>query len=144
MTSRNRRTKSAPGPLSICTNIRYMNTPEKIERIHHLQTAKRLLQKKVSQLQDKISNHTCIHGVTLSKPLQQDLNSIIAVHHCQILKSYPENSFQHIFWKSQMSNGSHKCKRWHPTMIKWCLYLRHQSSHAYEMLCIQLPSQRTL
>ena len=33
-------------------------------------------------------------------------------------------------------------------MIKWCLFLRHHSSHAYELLrksgCIELPSQRTL
>ena len=33
-------------------------------------------------------------------------------------------------------------------MIKWCIYLRHQSSKAYETLrdseCIHLPSQRTL
>ena len=38
--------------------------------------------------------------------------------------------------------------RWHPTIVKWCLYLRHQSSRAYELLrssgCIQLPSQCTL
>ena len=31
-------------------------------------------------------------------------------------------------------------------MIKWCIFLRHQSSKAYEMLrqCIHLPSQRIL
>lgn len=33
-------------------------------------------------------------------------------------------------------------------MVKWCLYLRHKSSGAYEHLynsgCISLPSQRTL
>ncbi len=33
-------------------------------------------------------------------------------------------------------------------MIKWCLYLRHHSSKAYETLrdsgCLVLPSQRTL
>lgn len=38
--------------------------------------------------------------------------------------------------------------RWHPLMIKWCLYLRHLSGRAYETLrdsgCIALPSQRTL
>ena len=37
---------------------------------------------------------------------------------------------------------------WHPLIIKWCLYLRHQSGKAYELLwnsgCIKLPSQRTL
>ena len=38
--------------------------------------------------------------------------------------------------------------RWHPAMIKWCLFLHHQSSRAYETLrrsgCIHLPSQCTL
>ena len=38
--------------------------------------------------------------------------------------------------------------QWHPIVVKWCLYLRHQSSSAYESLqqsgCLLLPSQRTL
>ena len=38
--------------------------------------------------------------------------------------------------------------RWHPLMIRWCIYLRHQSQAAYETLCqskcIPLPFQRTL
>ena len=38
--------------------------------------------------------------------------------------------------------------RWHPLMIKWCLYLRHISSRAYDTLreskCLKLPSDRTL
>ena len=38
--------------------------------------------------------------------------------------------------------------KWHPIMIRWCLYLRHQSGKAYETLCdsgvLSLPSQRTL
>ena len=38
--------------------------------------------------------------------------------------------------------------RWHPLMVKWCLYLRHLSGKGCELLrdsgCIELPSQRTL
>ena len=38
--------------------------------------------------------------------------------------------------------------RWHPLMIRWCIYLRHLSSSAYETLrssdVIKLPSQRIL
>ena len=38
--------------------------------------------------------------------------------------------------------------RWHPTIIKWCLYIRRKSAGAYEALrdsgCLSLPSQRTL
>ena len=38
--------------------------------------------------------------------------------------------------------------RWHPLVIKWCIYLRHLSGSAYELLrnagYLKLPSQRTL
>ena len=38
--------------------------------------------------------------------------------------------------------------RWHPLIIKWCLYLRHLSGKVYELLhktgAISLPSQCTL
>ncbi len=41
-----------------------------------------------------------------------------------------------------------KGNRWHPLMIRWCLYLRHFSNKAYDTIresgCITLPSQRTL
>ena len=61
------------------------------------------------------------------------------------------NSFQQIFWDQQLEAAcKHDAKgmRWHPLMIRWCLFLRHQSQSAYETLrqsgCISLPSQRTL
>lgn len=65
-------------------------------------------------------------------------------------KAYPENSFQHIFWQQQKEATSRPGRgmRWHPLMIKWCIYLRHHSNKGYETLresgCIRLPSQRTL
>lgn len=38
--------------------------------------------------------------------------------------------------------------RWHPLIIKWCLYLHHRSSGAYKTLresgILSLPSSRTL
>ena len=38
--------------------------------------------------------------------------------------------------------------RWDPLMVRWCLYLRHVSSSAYETVretgIVKLPSQRTL
>ena len=41
-----------------------------------------------------------------------------------------------------------RAMRWHPLMVKWCLYLQHKSSGAYELMresgVIKLPSQRTL
>ena len=59
--------------------------------------------------------------------------------------------FQRIFWQQQVLAASKKDARgmrWHPLMIKWCIYLRAQSQGAYETLhqskCIRMPSQRTL
>ena len=72
-------------------------------------------------------------------------------HSPDIAAKFPANSFQRIFWdQQQQANAAKKAqgKRWHPLMIKWCLYLRHVSSRGYEVLrnsgVISLPSQRTL
>ena len=56
-----------------------------------------------------------------------------------------------MFWEQQKEANAcadARSMRWHPLMIKWCVYLRHLSSSAYETLrdsgCVVLPSQRTL
>ena len=58
---------------------------------------------------------------------------------------------QRLFWEQQLEVASKKDKRglrWHPLMIRWCLYIRYRSSGAYEALresgILALPSQRTL
>ena len=65
--------------------------------------------------------------------------------------SLPSGTFARIFWDSQMKAATVKDARqmrWDPIMVRWCLYLRHLSSSAYETLrdtgTIRLPSQRTL
>ena len=148
MTSRHQKRQCTP--VSSLTNVRYMNTPEKVQRIQQLKSEKRLAQKRITRLQKKITDQTDVCGIVVPKSFEEDLVSISSFYHQRIINSYPEDSFQHIFWKHQVQSdkSSSTGKRWHPSMIKWCLYLRHQSSHAYEMLrksgCIQLPSQRTL
>ena len=56
-----------------------------------------------------------------------------------------------IFWQQQIKASLTKSKQgiwWHPAIIRWCLYLYHQSSGAYSTLSksgvIALPSERTL
>ena len=64
---------------------------------------------------------------------------------------FPEGTFRRLFWEQQLKAA--RCidarqKRWHPTMIKWCLNLKLLSSSAYNSLrmsgFIKLPSERTL
>lgn len=68
----------------------------------------------------------------------------------RVLKENPEGSFLRLFWQQQKEAAARpsRGRRWHPMMVKWCVYLKHQSSKAYDTLrdsgCILLPSQRTL
>ena len=90
-------------------------------------------------------------AISLDDNEHNDMLSIMRAHHDTIIKSYPEDSFQRIFWNGQymaaqakLPNGFH----WNPAIIKWCIYLCHKSSSAYELLrktkILHLPLHRTL
>lgn len=89
-------------------------------------------------------------AVILDEETTTDFNKIMDNEEAAVKEKYPEGSFQHIFWMQQRQASSRpgKGRRWLPLMIRWCIYLRHQSSKAYNTLresgCIQLPSERTL
>ena len=82
--------------------------------------------------------------------LHTDLKEMVKECETQ-MEGVTPNSFKWVFWQQQMeaaSKSDSRAIRWHPLMIRWCIYLRHQSQAAYETLCqskcILLPSQRTL
>ena len=136
--------------LSDHVNYRYLSTPEKIDRLHQMQRQKKAMAKKISRLKDKIANAVAkADTVSLDEEMSADLCQVMIDEQAAVDK-LPVDSFQRIFWKQQKeSMEKHKNgMRWHPLMIRWCLYLRHMSSKAYETLrdsgCIHLPSQRTL
>ena len=97
----------------------------------------------------KIEEVTAKNGVSLDDGMSDDLKTIIIEEEKGVLEQYPKDSFLHLFWQHQKEALSKNPKgmRWHPMMIRWCLYLRHQSNKAYDVLResgIALPSQRTL
>eukprot|EP00731_Ephydatia_muelleri_P006390 Em0003g638a len=90
-------------------------------------------------------------GVNLNNDMHDDVCTIMKQQNDDIVRLYPEGSFQRLFWSQQLDAARVKnasSMKWHPLMIKWCLYLRYKSSGAYEALkesgCLKLPSQRTL
>ena len=99
-------------------------------------------------LHDTIAGSTATDGVYLDEDLYGDVLHDNTKHvHC----SHKEGTFQYLFWDQQWTVSSlknNKSMHWHPLFIKWCLYLRHLSGKAYELLqssgCIQLSAQRTL
>lgn len=82
----------------------------------------------------------------VTEELHSDLKQIMSSH---VTATTQPDSFQKIFWEQQQKalSSLQKDMRWHPPMIKWCLYLKHLSNKAYETLrecgCVVLSSQRT-
>lgn len=133
------------------TNYRYLSSPQLAERCEKLHNCLIASQKRVSLLRNKIEKLCDDHAVLVNPELDDDLQQIMKKNFSQISSQYPGNSFERIFWEqhAHASACKHaKGRRWHPAMIKWCLYLRHLSGRAYETLrnagVIVLPSQRTL
>ena len=90
-------------------------------------------------------------GTTVDEGLHGDLVAIVGENSSKVSQMYEEGTFQRVFWEQQERSAQVKSSnsmRWDPLMIRWCLYMRHLSGSAYELLCqsgvIVLPSQRTL
>ena len=89
-------------------------------------------------------------GSVVDDQLHEDLLTIMKEKSSHISQTYPHDSFQRMFWDAQLRAANLKNSKnikWDPLIIRWCLYLRHLSSSAYEILresgVITLPSQRT-
>jgi hypothetical protein len=89
--------------------------------------------------------------VLVDSEFHHDLLTICKESSAQIADNYPPDSFQRMFWEQQQLASNVQTAhgmRWDPLMIRWCLYLRHLSSGAYNLLresgVVSLPSQRTL
>ena len=130
-------------------NYRYLSSSEKVQRLEHMKVMVRSARSRIAYLEKRIVAATEKEGVHIDTELHNDLIAIADDNQQHILNKYPEGSFQQLFWKQQLQVvKSSKGMRWHPCMIRWCIYLRHQSPRAYELLrasdCIKLPSQRIL
>ena len=132
-------------------NYRYLRDGEKDSRLHNTHSLYRNTKSKLDRLRVKIAQVTSDSGVQLDEETHADMVSMMAESSKEVEKTHSEDSFQRIFWEEQrkaVACGNPRQVRWHPLIIKWCLYLRHRSSGAYETIrksgVLKLPSQRTL
>ena len=133
------------------TNIRYLTSPEKKERISKIKKRAEIAESKVVHLQGCIKNLNDAEGVHISGDLERDLIQIMTENSEEITRVYPKDSFAHLFWTEQLKAAA--CKdsrqvRWHPLIIRWCINLKLMSSSAYFAMrsvgFLKLPSERTL
>lgn len=62
-----------------------------------------------------------------------------------------DEEFSKVFLKQQLQvlkTKNKRCRRWHPSIIKWCLYIHNKSPSAYECLrktnALELSCNKTL
>ena len=129
----------------------YLSTPEKDKRLQRLHQQHRMDRKKLARLQATLERAIEQRGVTVDEGLHQDLQGIIKENEKSVCDAHPPGSFSRLFWDNQVrasAASDARSMKWDPLMIRWCLYLRHLSGSAYEMLresgVVKLPSQRTL
>ena len=122
--------------ISSHTNYRYLSSDDKTIRLHELHNALQTSKRYIQYLKDKIDTNNC-NSITICEDVHNSLVETMKSYSKEITKDYPEHSFPNLFWQQQMQAASMKDSRamkWHPLMIKWCLYLQHKSSGAYALV----------
>ena len=133
-----------------------LNTPQKIEKLHDLSHQNMILNRKVYELEEKIE----MLQRDAKKLLERDsinfslwenaaISDMVEEMQTEMLSHFEKDSFQDIFFKEQIKFNKLKDKRsmrWHPVVIRWCLFVKNKSASAYEGIraFLPLPSPRTL
>ena len=119
-------------------NFRYLNTPEKLERLRNLS---RLIHTKDQQLADckkKLNRIIEANGIGVDETTHKDLLTIMEVNNLKQTGLDSEESFSAIFWQQQLKAAKLKNLRqmcWHPAMIRCCLYLHIPINNTGPFLC---------
>ncbi|XP_060571179.1 uncharacterized protein LOC132729426 [Ruditapes philippinarum] len=109
------------------------------------------LQKENARLMRQVDKYIRDDGIKMDKERSLEFSDLMSSCESEVMKAFPNsNCFQRLFWEQQMKEAkSGKCgMRWHPMIVRWCLYLRQTSNKCYETLrksgFLKLPSSRTL
>ena len=118
---------------SSSVNYRYLSMPQLVSRLQSIHHDNRLLNKQCKRLTQKLEEDCRQRGVDVDDTTHEGLMDIVKQQGDLLL---PPNSFQELFWKQQKeaaAKSDSRCMRWHPLMIRWCLYIHHRSSGAYQV-----------
>ena len=133
------------------TTYANLHSFEKDQRLHNMAKELSKFRQRNKHLKKRIDAAVKTVGVTVDSALHNDLKEVMEKETDKVYAAYPEELFPHLFLEQQQKAASLKDARsmkWHPLIIKWCLYLRHLSGKAYELLrktgAVSLPSQSTL
>ena len=138
---------------SISSSVRYslLTKDEMKRRMKLLHGEIVIIKKQRDRLKERLQVKLETDAISLDPMSHGDMRQILQIEGQAFLESETTTTFQRIFWQQQMDAAKQsdaRGMRWHPLMIRFCIFLRHQSQSAYETIrqskCIHLPSQRTL
>ncbi|XP_052224338.1 uncharacterized protein LOC127839989 [Dreissena polymorpha] len=134
------------------TSNKNLTEHQKLHKIKQLKDITSQLQLENARLRREIANKIRSEGVCLSEKESKDLSELMQSCEWDVKKSHPdESSYQRLFWKEQFKYSqlnNNRGMRWHPSIIKWCIYLKSKSATTYDTLrnsgFVKLPSERIL
>ena len=91
-------------------------------------------EREIQSLRKKVGDMIQEEGVTVDDMMHNDPLTIMKKHG-PTTDDASECKFKEIFWEQQLKATSLKnfrSMRWHPAIIRWCLYLYHHSSGCYK------------
>lgn len=137
--------------LSSHTNYHFLNAPEKVECLLRLHQSVKVNCQRLHCLRARLELIIQERGLEVDGELHHNLKDIMAENTTMVSATHPPDSLAHMFWEQQGQTSPVKDARqlrWEPMVICLCLYLRHLSTSAYEMIrcsgAVKLPSQRML
>lgn len=102
------------------TNFKYLNTPEKIERMHKLICKK---DRKITILQQSLTRLIEDDGVIVDNNTNSNFMAIMIYNTSTVLTA--EKNFKSLFWQPKMKAKMAKSSQgihWHPAIIRWCFF----------------------
>ena len=117
------------------TNFRYLTTPQKLQKLRAMRDRLHRSEQAANETKLSLAKYIQHHGVELDSCTSDDLLSVMEANKKKAESS--NNQFCELFWEQQLKLKSVNGKqgmRWHPAIIRWCLYLHHRSSGAYSTL----------
>ena len=85
---------------------------------------------KVGEANSKARGSHYKQRCSLDDDITDDLYQVMEEEEEKAMDGVELGSFRQLFWSQQKEAAGKQDKRgmrWHPAMIKWCLFLRHQS-----------------
>ena len=137
-------------------NYDALDSPSKLYKLKQLCKENRALNEKVFALEEHVerlerSARSMIdrESANLSLLGTIEIDDMVKEMKDELQSSFVKDSFQDIFFREQVKYNKLRDKRnmrWHPIIIRWCLYIKSKSAKAYEGIkaFLALPSERTL